>query len=227
MMNGEISKSSSQQLSIENAKELVNSVDAFLFDCDGVIWKGDKLIDGVPQTLDMLRSLGKKLVFVTNNSTKSRRKYAEKFHSLGIPVNEDEIFSSSFAAAMYLKVNDFPIEKKVYVIGEEGILEELELAGFTALGGPADGKKNPGLKSNCLFEHDKSVQYTFPITNTGFFFHYCLLSTDNAISTFRLELLLLDLTNISTFISYSMELFASVRIPVASLLRPTVMHRDI
>ncbi|KAM3280800.1 hypothetical protein P3S67_027820 [Capsicum chacoense] len=46
---------------------------------------------------------------------------------------------------------------EVYVIGEEGILEELEQAGFTALGGPADGKKNIELKSNCLFEHDKSV----------------------------------------------------------------------
>ncbi|PHT54490.1 Phosphoglycolate phosphatase 2 [Capsicum baccatum] len=66
-------------------------------------------------------------------------------------------------------------ERKVYVIGEEGILEELEQAGFTALGGPADGKKNIELKSNCLFEHDKSV---------------------------KLELLSWDLTNISTFISY-------------------------
>ncbi|KAL9684706.1 hypothetical protein QQ045_022147 [Rhodiola kirilowii] len=74
---------------------------------------------------------GKKLVFVTNNSRKSRKKYAKKFQSLGITVHEDEIFSSSFAAAMYLKVNDFPPEKKVYVIGEEGILEELNLAGFT------------------------------------------------------------------------------------------------
>ncbi|PHT48720.1 Phosphoglycolate phosphatase 1A, chloroplastic [Capsicum baccatum] len=83
--------------------------------------------------------------------------YAKKFHSLGIPVNEDEIFLSSFSAAMYLKVNDFPREKKVYVIGEEGILEELEQAGFTALGGPADGKKNIELKSNCLFQHGKSV----------------------------------------------------------------------
>ncbi|GMP75908.1 hypothetical protein CsSME_00032827 [Camellia sinensis var. sinensis] len=102
----------------------------------GVIWKGDKLIDGVPQTLQMLRSKGKKLVFVTNNSTKSRRHYAKKFHSLGISVSEEEIFSSSFAAAMFLKVHDFPREKKVYVIGEEGILEELELEGFTGLGGP-------------------------------------------------------------------------------------------
>ncbi|XP_058202472.1 phosphoglycolate phosphatase 2 [Rhododendron vialii] len=146
-----------QLLSPQNAADLLHSVDAFLFDCDGVIWKGDKLIDGVPQTLEMLRSKGKKLVFVTNNSTKSRRQYAKKFQTLGIEVSEEEIFSSSFAAAMFLKVNDFPREKKVYVVGEEGILEELELAGFTGLGGPEDGKKMVQLKPNCLFEHDKDV----------------------------------------------------------------------
>lgn len=144
-------------LSRQNVRELFDSVDAFLFDCDGVIWKGDTLIDGVSETLEMLRSKGKKLVFVTNNSRKSRRQYAKKFNSVGIAVNEDEIFSSSFAAAMYLKTINFPREKKVYVIGEEGILEELELAGFTGLGGPEDGKKTVQLKANCLFEHDKSV----------------------------------------------------------------------
>ncbi|KAD0501144.1 hypothetical protein E3N88_44166 [Mikania micrantha] len=69
----------------------------------------------------------------------------------------DEIFTSSYAAAMYLKVNEFPTEKKVYVIGGEGILEELKLAGFTGLGGPEDGKKTVQLKTNTLFEHDKSV----------------------------------------------------------------------
>lgn len=142
----------------DNVVDLVDSVDAFLFDCDGVIWKGDTLIDGVPQTLQLLRSLGKKLVFVTNNSTKSRKQYAHKFHSLGIPdVTQEEIFSSSFAAAMYLQVNDFPRDKKVYVIGGEGILEELELAGFTGLGGPEDATKTVQLKSNSLFEHDTSV----------------------------------------------------------------------
>lgn len=106
----------------------------------------------------MLRSKGKKLVFVTNNSTKSRKQYAKKFHSLGLAVSEEEIFSSSFAAAMFLKANDFPQEKKVYVIGEQGILEELELAGFTGLGGPEDGKKTVRLETNCLFEQDKTVK---------------------------------------------------------------------
>ncbi|XP_044461917.1 phosphoglycolate phosphatase 2 isoform X2 [Mangifera indica] len=151
-----------QPLTAYNIKPLFNSVDAFLFDCDGVIWKGDKLIDGVPQTLDMLRSKGKKLIFVTNNSTKSRRQYADKFHSLGLSVAEDEIFSSSFAASMYLKVNNFSPEKKVYVIGGDGILEELHLAGYTGLGGSyiilqEDGDKRAQLKSDYLFQHDKSV----------------------------------------------------------------------
>ncbi|CAI9087096.1 OLC1v1021085C1 [Oldenlandia corymbosa var. corymbosa] len=146
-----------QLLTSYNVKQLLDSVDAFLFDCDGVIWRGDVLIDGVSETLDFLRSLGKKLVFVTNNSTKSRKQYSQKFHSLGIIVSEDEIFSSSFAAAMYLKVNNFSEEKKVYVIGGEGILDELKLAGYTGLGGPDDGKKTVELKPNCLFDHDKNV----------------------------------------------------------------------
>ncbi|EPS60594.1 hypothetical protein M569_14209, partial [Genlisea aurea] len=145
-----------ERLTHRTAQNLLDSVDAFLFDCDGVIWKGDALIDGVSDALRALRAMEKKLVFVTNNSTKSRRQYAKKFHSLGISVSEDEIFSSSFAAAMYLKVNNFPKEKKVYVIGEEGILDELELAGFSCFGGPEDGKKTVELKSNRLFEHDKS-----------------------------------------------------------------------
>ncbi|XP_057765117.1 phosphoglycolate phosphatase 2 [Salvia miltiorrhiza] len=160
-MAGDLSQSTvyenSQRLTPQNTERLLDSVEAFLFDCDGVIWKGDSLIDGVSDTLDMLRSMGKKLVFVTNNSTKSRRQYAKKFHSVGISVSEDEIFSSSFAAAMYLKVKEFPKEKKVYVIGEEGILEELELAGFTPLGGPEDGKKTAHMKPNSFFEHDKNV----------------------------------------------------------------------
>ncbi|XP_051128656.1 phosphoglycolate phosphatase 2-like [Andrographis paniculata] len=150
-------KSTCQRLTPQSAANLLDSVDAFLFDCDGVIWRGDALIDGVSDTLEALRAMGKKLIFVTNNSTKSRRLNAKKFHSLGISVSEDEIFCSSFAAAMYLKVNNFPKEKKVYAIGEEGILEEVTLAGYTCLGGPEDGKKTIQLKSNSLFEHDKSV----------------------------------------------------------------------
>ncbi|XP_021893692.1 phosphoglycolate phosphatase 1B, chloroplastic-like isoform X2 [Carica papaya] len=154
-MESFIARASAQPL--KNADELIDSVETFIFDCDGVIWKGDKLIDGVPETLDMLRSKGKRLVFVTNNSTKSRKQYGKKFETLGLSVSEEEIFASSFAAAAYLKSIDFPKDKKVYVIGEDGILKELELAGFQYLGGPDDGAKKIELKPGFLMEHDKDV----------------------------------------------------------------------
>ncbi|XP_044481600.1 phosphoglycolate phosphatase 1A, chloroplastic-like [Mangifera indica] len=152
-----VTKVSASAQPLKNADELMDSVETFIFDCDGVIWKGDKLIDGVPETLDMLRAKGKRLVFITNNSTKSRKQYGKKFETLGLSVSEEEIFASSFAAAAYLKSIDFPKDKKVYVIGEDGILKELELAGYQYLGGPEDGAKKIELKPGFLLEHDKDV----------------------------------------------------------------------
>ncbi|KAL4377837.1 hypothetical protein GQ457_02G025760 [Hibiscus cannabinus] len=187
-------KASAQPL--ENADELIASVETFIFDCDGVIWKGDKLIDGVPETLDMLRSKGKRLVFVTNNSTKSRKQYGKKFETLGLSVSEEEIFASSFAAAAYLKSINFPKDKKVYVIGEDGILKELELAGFQYLGGPEDGGKKIELKPGFLMEHDKDV---------------------------KSGLLLLDLIDTSTTTKSSMGHFAYVKILAVFSLPQIVM----
>eukprot|EP00252_Welwitschia_mirabilis_P024316 TRINITY_DN7173_c0_g1_i1.p1 TRINITY_DN7173_c0_g1~~TRINITY_DN7173_c0_g1_i1.p1 ORF type:complete len:299 (-),score=45.48 TRINITY_DN7173_c0_g1_i1:87-983(-) len=142
---------------LRNTDVLIDAVQAFIFDMDGVLWKGDVLIDGVSETLNMLRSRGKRLVFMTNNSTRSRKQYKEKFEALGLVVKEEEIFSSSFAAAAYLKFINFPKDKKIYVIGGVGILQELRLFGFEALGGPDDADKRILLKSSCYVEHDKNV----------------------------------------------------------------------
>lgn len=60
----------------------------------------------------MLRGMGKRLVFVTNNSTKSRAGYLKKFLDLGLKVQAEEIYSSSYAAAAYLESINFPKDKK-------------------------------------------------------------------------------------------------------------------
>ena len=62
-----------------------------------------------------LGAQGKQLVFVTNNSTKSRKGYLSKFTNLGLNVRAEEIYSSSYAAAAYLESINFPKEKKVGV----------------------------------------------------------------------------------------------------------------
>lgn len=46
-----------RRASLEDKRALIDKVDCFIFDCDGVIWRGDSVIEGVPETLDFLRSL--------------------------------------------------------------------------------------------------------------------------------------------------------------------------
>lgn len=132
---------------------MLDKTDVFIFDCDGVIWKGDSLISGVPMVLEELRKMGKTVFFVTNNSTKSRKGYLSKFKSLGLEdTKPEEIFSSSFAAAAYLEQTNFKkTGKKVYIIGEVGIEEELDLIGVPWIGGGSDAGKKIELKSgDCI-----------------------------------------------------------------------------
>lgn len=112
----------------------------------------------MPAVLEMLRKAGKKIFFVTNNSTKSRKGYKGKFTSLGLDVEPEEIFSSSFAAAAYLEQTKFKESgKKVYIVGEVGIQEELDLIGVPYIGGEADADKRVELKSGYALPHDEDV----------------------------------------------------------------------
>jgi 4-nitrophenyl phosphatase/phosphoglycolate phosphatase len=139
-------------------QEFLDSVDVFIFDCDGVIWKGDSLIDRVPAVLKKLRELGKRIFFVTNNSTKSRKGYKKKFEGLGLEVEPEEIFSSSFAAAAYLEQTKFKdTGKKVYIIGEVGIEDELDLIGVPHIGAGADSAKAPDMKPGGMLEVDEDI----------------------------------------------------------------------
>jgi hypothetical protein len=70
-----------------DCRNLLESADVFIFDCDGVIWKGDFAVEGADRVLSKLRDLNKLIFFVTNNSTKSRKGFLSKFSSLGIHVN--------------------------------------------------------------------------------------------------------------------------------------------
>lgn len=117
--------------------EFIDRFDVFLLDCDGVIWSGDHVFEGVVETLELLRSRGKKTVFVTNNSTKSRQEYLKKFTGLGIPSNVEEIFGSAYSASIYISriLKLAPPKNKVFVIGEAGIESELRSEGISFIGG--------------------------------------------------------------------------------------------
>lgn len=143
---------------LEDSKALLDGISTFIFDCDGVVWRGDSVIEDASKTIDYLKSQGKRLFFVTNNSTKSRAGYLKKFKGLGLNAAAEDIFSSSFAAAAYLDQIDFKATgKKVYIVGEIGICEELDLLGIPYIGGPEDASKKIVLESGSKVEHDREV----------------------------------------------------------------------
>ncbi|KAJ3989669.1 HAD-like domain-containing protein [Lentinula detonsa] len=138
--------------------QLLDKYDTWMFDCDGVLWQGDKLIDGAVEVLQLLRERNKKILFVTNNATKSRKSYKTKFDHLGVEAHVDEIFGSAYATAVYISsVLKLPKEKKVYVIGMAGLEEELSDEGIAYIGGtdPIDKTLEPFSLEN--FELDTNV----------------------------------------------------------------------
>ncbi len=98
-----------------------------LLDCDGVVWKGNQAIRGAQFYLEKMEQHGIKLGFVTNNSSLSRVGFIRKFEKLGFNPSKYTIVNSAYGAAEYLKNNDY---KRVFMIGESGLREELELKGL-------------------------------------------------------------------------------------------------
>ena len=70
-------------LSNPELDEFLSSFDTVLTDCDGVLWTGSYAINGSPEVVQALRKMGKKVIYVTNNSTKSRKEYLKKVTDLG------------------------------------------------------------------------------------------------------------------------------------------------
>jgi HAD superfamily hydrolase (TIGR01457 family) len=103
-------------------------IKCFLLDMDGTFNLGDGLIDGSLRFIETLHELGKDFLFLTNNSSKHRRMYAEKITRLGLPISEDKVFTAGEATAIYLQER-YP-SAPVYVVGTPALEEEFRQYGF-------------------------------------------------------------------------------------------------
>ena len=109
------------------------SFDTVMTDCDGVLWVGAEPIPGSPEMINRFRDLGKRVFYVTNNSTKHRREYKTKLDKLGFGGSMDEIIGTAYLAATYLEQINFDKSKLVYVVGSSGITQELDDVGIKYL----------------------------------------------------------------------------------------------
>ncbi len=102
--------------------------EGFILDVDGVICRGRKPIKEGVEAVKRLKDLGKKIIFVSNNSTRSRRIFVERFNGFGLDVDENEILLATYATARFIARERR--NARVFTTGESGLIEELELAGI-------------------------------------------------------------------------------------------------
>lgn len=106
----------------------MKKIRGYLLDLDGTVYRGDKLIPGAKEAIEILRRRGRRILFVSNKPLYSRKDYAEKLSWLGVPATESDVINSSFVLARYL-TQEAP-GARVFAIGEPPLLEELEHAGL-------------------------------------------------------------------------------------------------
>ena len=109
-------------------QEILQQTSVFLLDLDGTLYLDDKLIGNADKTLNSLRKMGKRLVFLTNNSSKTQREYEEKLTALGLYQKSDLIYTSAKATILYLQTH-FP-NQPVFLLATEKVREEFLQAGI-------------------------------------------------------------------------------------------------
>jgi NagD protein len=101
----------------------------FICDMDGVIYHGNRLLDGVARFVDWLAAEGKRFLFLTNSSERAPRELQAKLARLGLQVGEGHFYTSALATASFLRSQQ--PGASLYVIGEPGLVGALYEAGFT------------------------------------------------------------------------------------------------
>ena len=75
---------------------------AILFDLDGVIYQGDRPIEGAADVIAWIRSEAIPHLFLTNTSSRPRSELCRKLGRMGIAIDPEQILSPPVAAARWL-----------------------------------------------------------------------------------------------------------------------------
>ena len=100
----------------------------YICDMDGVIYHGNRLVDGAKEFVNWLKNEHKRFLFLTNSSAKSPKELKQKLAHMGIEVPVEDFFTSAQATASFLASQNPNVG--VYVIGESGLINALHDAGF-------------------------------------------------------------------------------------------------
>ncbi len=133
-------------------KRLLRDKRLFLFDLDGVFYKGkeSRVKIGGTKAIEALRARGKKLYVLTNNSTDTVETVHSRLAEFAIPVEKDEILTSSLLTAEYLR--DRHGRVTYFLVGEEGLDLEMKRRGHRRTEGESADFVVVGLDRGITYE---------------------------------------------------------------------------
>ncbi|MEX2275397.1 MAG: HAD-IIA family hydrolase [Actinomycetota bacterium] len=116
---------------------LADRYGVLLVDVDGTVTRGAEPVGGAAEVVRTLHERGRRLAFVTNNSTRAPEEVVTHLKDVGIDARVDEIVTSAMATASVLA------ERSVgtaFVVGERALRSSLESAGITVVDGDGAGQ---------------------------------------------------------------------------------------
>ena len=109
---------------------LADRFDGFLFDLDGVVWRGEEAIAGASQTVAKLREQGKRVIFLTNNASRSPRQYAVKLMRMLIPTQPVDVVTSGHVVIEHLRNIGLRTGDRVHLCAAPGLAQLLRADGL-------------------------------------------------------------------------------------------------
>src|SRR5436309_10164153 len=97
---------------------------AYLIDLDGVIYRGNELLQGAKEFISWLETHHKKYLFLTNNSFATGTQIRAKLERLGIATDNAHLLTAGQAAVQNI-ARRIP-QGVVYVVGEQPLLDLVE-----------------------------------------------------------------------------------------------------
>jgi glycerol 3-phosphatase-2 len=109
---------------------LHEAFDAALVDLDGVTYRGPEVVPSAPAALEAARKAGMRLVYVTNNASRTSEDVASHLTRVGIPTAPAEVFTAAQAAAAIL-ADRYTAGARILVVGGAGLREAVEAVGLS------------------------------------------------------------------------------------------------
>ena len=114
-------------------------IELAIFDLDGVIYRGDKLIVDSDKVITALKELRVKVVYNSNNSTITRQMYVKRLKGFNIESNILDFYTSASITAS--EITKLKQNATIYIIGEMGLVEELEMCGHEVVNTESNHKE--------------------------------------------------------------------------------------